>query len=100
MVFPTRAGSQTLSTGRRMLMNVPHLAPSTRYYFLSLVLLVAGCASSSNVIGPENELEVNNASNTFQWQVTALSNVTQTLKYTWVITGTVANVNQSSSLGS
>jgi hypothetical protein len=81
-------------------MNVPHLAPSTRYYVLGLVLLVAGCASSSNVIGPENELEVNNASNTFQWQVTALSNITQTLEYTWVTTGTIANVNQSSSLGS
>ena len=83
-----------------MLMNASHLAPSPRYYLLSMALLVAGCAAGSNVIGPENQLEVNNASDTFQWQVSALSNVTQTLKYTWVNSGTVANVNQSSSLGS
>jgi hypothetical protein len=31
--------------------------------------------------------------------VTALSNVTQTLNYTWANSGTVANVNQSGSVG-
>jgi len=81
-------------------MNTPHRSHSTRYFFLGLALLVAGCAGSTNVIGPENQLEVNNASDSFQWQVTALSDITQTLKYTWVTSGTVANVNQSSSLGS
>ncbi len=81
-------------------MTAPPVAPATRYCLLSLALLVAGCDGSNNVIGPENELEVNNASNTFQWQVTALSDITQTLKYTWATTGTVVNVNQSSSLGS
>ena len=83
-----------------MLMNRLHVAPSTRYSFLGLALLVAGCAGSTNVIGPENQLEVNNASDSFQWQATALSDITQTLTYTWVTTGTVANVNQSSTLGS
>ena len=82
-----------------MLMNAPYLASSRRYYLLTMALLVAGCAASSNLIGPENQLEVNNAPDTFQWQVSALSNVTQTLKYTWVNSGAVANVNQSASVG-
>ena len=69
-------------------------------YFLVLVLLVSGCAATANLIGPENQLEVGNATDTFQWQVSALSDVTQTLTYTWANTGTTANVNQSSSLGS
>lgn len=55
--------------------------------------LLIGCAG--NVIGPENELEVANQVDTFEWQVTALDGVTQTLTYTWAMTGTVADVNQS-----
>lgn len=61
--------------------------------------MVASCTSSSNVIGPENQLELSNAPDTFQWQVTALSSITQTLEYTWVTSGTTANVNQSANLG-
>ena len=66
---------------------------------LLVLLLMAGCGDSANVIGPENQLEVANETDSFQWQVSALSKVTQTLTYTWVNTGTTANVNQSSSLG-
>lgn len=63
-------------------------------------LLVASAAcGGTNVIGPENQLEVTNVDDSFQWQVTALDNVTQTLTYTWTMTGTVANVNQASALG-
>lgn len=77
-----------------------HLVWFARFKLLGLALLMVGCSSSSNVIGPENELEVDNAPDTFQWQVTALSDVTQTLEYTWVNSGTTANVNQSGNLGS
>ncbi|MDP2858923.1 MAG: hypothetical protein Q8P50_13230 [Bacillota bacterium] len=78
-------------------MSTSSLAASTRNFFLTLALLAGACESSANLIGPENQLEVNNTTDTFQWQVSALSGVTQTLTYTWVNNGTIANVNQSSS---
>jgi len=39
-----------------------------------------------------------NEIDTFQFQVTGVTGVTQTLSYTWQISGVSANVNQSSSL--
>lgn len=54
----------------------------------------AGCGSD-NVLGPDNQLEVTNATDNFQLQATALDNVSQTLAYSWEMTGTQANVNQS-----
>ena len=80
-------------------MTMGNATPSTKPILLAIALLVTGCTSSANLIGPENELEVANETDTFQWQVSALSSVTQTLTYTWVNTGTTANVNQSSSMG-
>jgi len=76
-------------------MRSPTLRASRRA--LALLALAAAC-SDTNVIGPANQLEVNNATDTFQWQVTALDKVSQTLTYTWANTGTTANVNQASSL--
>ena len=76
-----------------------HSRFSATYFFLGWVLLLASCGDSANLIGPENELEVANATDTFQWQVSALSSVSQTLTYSWVNTGTTANVNLSCSLG-
>ena len=52
------------------------------------------------MLGPENQPEVSNETDTFQWQVTAMDNISQTLTYTWQNTGTTANVNQSPSLSS
>jgi hypothetical protein len=54
--------------------------------------------SSENVIGPGNQLQVTNATDNFQFQVSDLSNVTQRLTYNWSNTGDSANVNQASSL--
>lgn len=42
--------------------------------------------------------EIGNAADTFQFQVTALTNVTTTVEYPWQNTGASANVNQSASL--
>ena len=81
-------------------MKATRIVFSTRRDLLALVLLLGACTSSGNAIGPGNELEVGNAPDTFQWQVTALSDITQTLEYTWVNSGTTANVNQSASLSS
>jgi hypothetical protein len=66
---------------------------------LTLALGLQAC-DSANVIGPANQLEVTNAVDNFQWQVTALENVTQTLTYSWQNTGTAADVNQSATLSS
>ena len=63
-----------------------------------LALVVAACGGSDNLIGPDNQLEVTNANDSFQWQVSALSDVTQVLNYNWENTGTSANVNQAPSL--
>jgi hypothetical protein len=71
---------------------------TSRNLFLLAVILAGGCTSSDNVIGPENEPEVSNQTDTFQWQVSDLSNVTQTFTYTWSNTGEMANVNQSAAL--
>lgn len=60
-------------------------------------LALAGC-SGGNVLGPDNQLEVTNATDNFQLQATALDNVSQTLTYLWENTGTSANVNQSGSV--
>lgn len=61
------------------------------------LLAVAAC-SSDNVLGPDNQLEVSNNADTFEWQASNLENVTQTVTYDWTMTGTTADVNQSSSL--
>lgn len=66
-------------------------------FALALAIGVAAC-SDSNVLGPDNQLEVANNPGTFQIQATALNNVEQTLSYTWVQAGTTANVDQSGSL--
>lgn len=66
----------------------------------AVILLMVMACSDANVIGPENQLEVANNPGAFEWQVTALNKVTQTLTYSWTNPGTTANVNQASSLGS
>lgn len=69
-----------------------------RHLLLVAALVAGGCSSSGDVVGPDNQPEVSNSPDTFQWQVSNLSGVTQLFTYTWSNTGTDANVNQSSSL--
>jgi hypothetical protein len=56
--------------------------------------------NGANLIGPENQLEVSNDADRFEWQVSMLENVTQTLTYTWTNSGTSATIDQSSSIAS
>ena len=63
-----------------------------------LGLLAVGACSSGRLLGPENQVQVTNELDTFEWQATAMQNVKQTLVYSWQNTGTTANVNQSSSI--
>lgn len=67
------------------------------FFIVATAGLVVGC-SSGNVIGPNNQPEVTNLTDSFQFQATGLDNITQTLSYTWQNTGTVANVDQSGTL--
>jgi len=74
---------------------------STNRLSMSLMLLAALAAAacgSDNVLGPDNQLQVSNNADTFEWQATALDKVSQTLSYNWTMTGTAANVNQSSNV--
>lgn len=64
---------------------------------LAVAFALSGCSSDS-VIGPNNQLQVTNTADDFQFQVSNLNNVTQTLTYNWSNTGDSANVNQASSL--
>jgi len=59
--------------------------------------LLAACAGD-NSVGPGNQLEVTNVPDSFQWQVSNLSNVTQRFTYTWQNTGVIATVNQASAI--
>jgi hypothetical protein len=76
-----RSGSNRLVVGRGVV--------------LALALVACG---PENVIGPANQLQVTNAADNFQFQVSNLRNVTQTLSYGWTNTGDSANVNQASSV--
>ncbi len=62
------------------------------------VILVSACGGSSSMLGPDNQLQISNQADTFEWQATAMDNISQTLTYDWQNTGTTANVNQSSSI--
>lgn len=68
---------------------------------LSLALVVAtGACGDTNVIGPDNELEVTNATDSFQLQVSVLDGVSQALTYTWQNTGTQATIDVSQAITS
>ena len=63
---------------------------------LAAVLLAVACGG--NVVGPDNQLQVSNNTDNFQFQVSTLNNVKQTFTYQWTNTGTTANVNKSCSI--
>lgn len=73
-----------------------------KYWFqpfaVMICLILSDC--SNNVLNPEFEPEISNKTDNFQFQVTDISNISQTLRYTWQNGGTMANINQSSSLSS
>jgi len=60
-------------------------------------MTLAGC-NGANVIGPENQLEVTNATDNFQFQVSALETVSETRTYDWENTGAQAKVDISQAI--
>jgi hypothetical protein len=57
---------------------------------------VTGCGSSPT--GPGIQPQVTNSPDNFQYQTTSIVNYTSTLSYTWQNSGTVANVNQATTV--
>lgn len=79
-------------------MNWNGLGAAARLSAGMIALLIVNACSGSNVLGPDNQPEVSNQTDTFEWQVTGMDNISQTLTYTWQNTGVVADVNQSPNL--
>lgn len=61
-------------------------------------LIVAGCSDGGALIGPDNQLEVTNAVDQFQFQVSGLFEVTDSRSYQWENTGTQATVDVSQAI--
>ena len=57
---------------------------------------VQGCGT--NPVSPGKDLQVANAADNFQFQVTDLKNYTATYQYAWTNTGTAASANQASAI--
>jgi hypothetical protein len=75
--------------------------PRSRTFSMTLsagLLLALGCGDSSTGIGPENQLEVTNAVDQFQFQLTALDKVTDRRTYDWENTGTRATIDISQAI--
>ena len=66
--------------------------------FGAVALLAAAACGSDRLLGSDNQLEIANRTDTFEWQATAMARISQTLTYDWETTGTTADVNQASSL--
>ncbi|MGE5327520.1 MAG: hypothetical protein ACM3NO_10815 [Deltaproteobacteria bacterium] len=63
----------------------------------ALSLLLTSCGGG-NVLSPKFQPQVANLTDNFQFQATGVTNVTQTLNYTWQNTGTAASVNQATTV--
>lgn len=60
-----------------------------------IALMLTSAACGGNPVGPSNQPEIGNNTDSFQFQASNLAGTTQTLTYNWTNTGSVANVNQS-----
>ena len=65
---------------------------------VTVIFLAVMIGCKDNATNPRFEPEITNATDSFQFQVTNIRKISQTLRYTWQNTGTVANVNQSCSV--
>jgi len=64
-----------------------------------LLLFLAGCGGSTNsALNQQFQPQVSNATDTFAFQSTGVTGVTQVLHYAWQTTGTLASINQATTL--
>lgn len=68
-----------------------------RHAFIVTAFVLFGCGGG-NVLNPKFQPQVANLTDNFQFQATGVTNVTQTLNYNWQNTGTLASVNQATTL--
>lgn len=73
-------------------MHLPRRLPATPWL---VAVIVAACSDSTS---PGIQPEINNVTDTFQYQVTAVRRYTGTDSYDWRNTGTQANVDQSTTV--
>lgn len=62
---------------------------------LALLAMAAGCSDN---VSSGKDWQVTNATDNFQFQVTAMQNFSKRLEYVWSNTGTAASVNQACSI--
>lgn len=62
------------------------------------LLFVAACGGSNNALNPQFQPQVANLQDSFQFQSTGVTAVTQNLQYAWQTSGTAASINQASTL--
>lgn len=72
------------------------IRPEAIFLWLAAALLI-GCGDG-NLIGPDNQLEVTNAIDQFQFQLTDLVEVDDSRSYTWQNTGTQATIDISQAI--
>jgi len=63
-----------------------------------LAFTLWACGGGNPLDPTANQLQVGNAADNFQWQASSLSNVSQTVTYSWSNSGTMAKVDDSSTL--
>ncbi len=72
------------------------MARHARRLATALVLLALGaCSDSGSILGPDNQVEVSNVADAFQWQASNLAEVTDTETFNWTITTPSASVSHS-----
>lgn len=69
--------------------------------FAALLLMavtgISGCGGG-NALAPQFQPQVANLADNFQFQTTGITNITQTLQYTWSNSGMLASINHSSAV--
>ena len=61
-------------------------------------LALTGCGGGGSALSPQFQPQVNNAADNFQFQSTGVTNVSQTLTYTWQNSGISADINQATTI--
>jgi hypothetical protein len=70
--------------------------------FAALILMavaaISGCGGGGNALAPQFQPQVANLPDNFQFQTSGITNITQTLQYTWSDSGLLASINHSSTV--